>query len=72
MDDATPDVFGMMDESTMNDSDVQTPEMDDGKEPRKRRWRGLSALKGQAGVQDKLLEKSVHPSLSPSLRISPV
>ncbi|KAF3761090.1 peroxisomal Pex24-like protein [Cryphonectria parasitica EP155] len=61
MDDATSDILNAVDESTLQDGDVlQSPEKDDGKDKSKSRWRGLSALKAQASMQDKLLEKLLH------------
>lgn len=75
MDDITSEIFNPIDESTLPDDDVYGPsrekssERDDGKDQSKGGWRGLSALKAQASMQDKLLEKSVRarrpPSMSP-------
>lgn len=57
------DIFNTIDESTFFGEDAQgqgnSPGKDDGKDQKKRGWRGLSALKAQASMQDKLLEKSV-------------
>lgn len=57
------DVFSTIDESTFSGEDTpvkgQFPDKDDGKDQKKRGWRGLSAFKAQASMQDKLLEKCV-------------
>lgn len=64
MDDSTSDIFNTVDES-LPDDDVfghsrdKSSEKGDGKGQDKGGWRGLSALKAQASMQDKLLEKSV-------------
>lgn len=61
-DSTTADIFNIIDDLGISGSDAaQSPEKilenDDGKDKGKRRWRGLSALKAQASMQDKLLEK---------------
>lgn len=67
MDDASSDIFDTVDESTLPYEDTpgspgKPSEKDDGKDQSRRGWRGLSALKAQASMQDKLLEKSVRPT----------
>lgn len=58
----TADIFNIIDDLAMSGSDApqspeNTPETNDGSGKGKHRWSGLSALKAQASMQDKLLEK---------------
>lgn len=70
MDDPTSDIFSTIDDSTLPDEDIyrhspdRSSDKDDGKDQAKGGWRGLSALKAQASMQDKLLQRSV-PSSAP-------
>ncbi|KAJ4396013.1 Peroxisome size and maintenance regulator [Gnomoniopsis smithogilvyi] len=65
MDDSMADILDAIDASTMSGSDVaQSPDLSSDKShsqsPGKYRWRSLSALKAQASMQDKLLEKLIQ------------
>lgn len=62
MDHPVADSLDTMDASKLSGSDAaQSPginfDMENVQSSGKRRWRGLSALKAQASMQDKLLEK---------------
>lgn len=65
MDETTSDIFNTVNEPALTDDDTysssrdKSSEKEDGKHQGKGGWRGLSALKAQASMQDKLLEKSV-------------
>lgn len=63
MDESVTDILDAIDASTLSGSDAaQSSEnpsasKDNEKTQGQRKWRGLSALKAQASMQDKLLEK---------------
>lgn len=62
MDASMTDILEAIDASTLSGSDTtqnaEKPRDDSSTQsPSKSRWRGLSALKAQASMQDKLLEK---------------
>lgn len=62
MDDSVTDILNVIDASTLSGSDAahspeQLRDKEHGKNQSGRRWGGLSALKAQASMQDKLLEK---------------
>lgn len=62
MDDSVADILDAIDASTLSgleaaQSPEKFPEKSDAQNRGKRSWRGLSALKAQASMQDKLLEK---------------
>lgn len=65
MDDLSSNILNSMFESLPAEDPARSPsrdrssEHDDGKSHAKGGWRGLSALKAQASMQDKLLEKYV-------------
>lgn len=64
MDTPTEDFLNALEEPILSGDDTTeanstSPEQSNKNDGKKRGWRGLSALKAQASLQDKLLERSV-------------
>ncbi|PSR89045.1 integral peroxisomal membrane peroxin-domain-containing protein [Coniella lustricola] len=70
MDETVSDIFNATDDTIPHDGDLQHAENEDGKRSKKSRWRGLSALKAQATMQDKLLEKLLQQMI-PAANLDP-